>query len=186
MDARLVWTHDTLRQHLQKQREEERVLALLRLTHTWDSQQPGLCHPSCPCPAWRGLGGSHGGHRSSRPAPPGSSSAPPSGGAAGTYSPQCLSLETALCLPGSDCLSLLPKKTKREKGLGHSSPRAWPRERGLHQQTHRLDWGLRPKDKFSSSTCKPDCDSQQQAPLFLLAPFLPVFWWGHQKNQHMI
>lgn len=61
--------------------------------------------PSCWHLAWRGPGGSLAGHRPSHPAPPRSSSAPPSGGGVGTCSPQCLSSENTPSLPGSYCLS---------------------------------------------------------------------------------
>ena len=90
-------------------------------THWGLRRRPPLSHtrwglrssPACWHPAWRGPGGRLAGHRSSHPAPPRSSPAPPSGGGVGTWSPQCLSSENTPCLPGSYCLSLLPVTSQR-------------------------------------------------------------------------
>lgn len=100
--------------------------------HSWPRLR--LAWPSYPRPAWRVLGGSRGGRRSCHPAPPGSSSIPPSAGAVGICSPQRLSLETALCLPSFDCLSRPPGKirgrrvwkTVMDGGWSHHSRRLCP------------------------------------------------------------
>lgn len=137
--------------------------------HTHTLATRGLAWPSYPRRAWRVLGGSHGGRRSCHPAPPGSSSTPPSGGAAGVCSPRCLSSETALCPPSFDCLFRPPDKirgrrvgkTARDGGWSHHSrwlcpdvsPDGSP-EGGVSQR------GRRPTAGLNTSSSKQKCRLQ--------------------------